>query len=222
MGMTTANAPRSTPSSSCCRLAARRLVARAAADVFADQSSPAAVRKALLARGWDLAWIDGVTGEMIKGRLSASVPQIEAAVGAGGVRGWCRAMRLPCCARLCPSPPPLGTPCSALFGRLAATHPLCTLCHAVPCCAMLCHAVPCCVMLCHAAPAVLPQVAYLESLGIPLKAVENMACEHVCRGFHPCPCKCAPAFAGLDLQGLRLQTGAASLRLSPPRLRCTC
>lgn len=38
------------------------------------------VRKALLARGWDLAWIDGVTGEIMKRRLAANVPQIEAAV----------------------------------------------------------------------------------------------------------------------------------------------
>ncbi len=50
------------------------------ADVSAELASPAAVRKALLARGWDLAWIDGVTGEMIKRRLQASVPQIEAVV----------------------------------------------------------------------------------------------------------------------------------------------
>ena len=51
-----------------------------ATDLQAELSSPAAVRKALLARGWDLAWIDGVTGEMIKRKLQASVPQIEAAV----------------------------------------------------------------------------------------------------------------------------------------------
>ena len=42
------------------------------------------VRKALLARGWDLAWIDGVTGEIQKRKLQASVAQIEAVVGAGG------------------------------------------------------------------------------------------------------------------------------------------
>lgn len=40
----------------------------------------AAVRKALLARGWDLAWIDGVTGEILKRKLTASVSEIEAAV----------------------------------------------------------------------------------------------------------------------------------------------
>lgn len=90
-----------------CRLAARRLVARAAADVGADQSSPSAVRKALLARGWDLAWIDGVTGEMIKGRLSASVPQIEAAVGARGVGAVLFRAVLCCAVPHCPAP--LGT-----------------------------------------------------------------------------------------------------------------
>lgn len=39
------------------------------------------VRKALLAKGWDLAWIDGVTGEIQKRKLQATVPQIEAVVG---------------------------------------------------------------------------------------------------------------------------------------------
>ena len=91
--MATANAPRPPP---CSRLAARRLVARvAAADAGADQSSPSAVRKALLARGWDLAWIDGVTGEMIKGRLSASVPQMEAAVSWGSCRAGGGGAQLP-------------------------------------------------------------------------------------------------------------------------------
>ena len=51
-----------------------------ATDLQAELSSPAAVRKALLARGWDLAWVDGVTGEILKHKLQATVPQIEAAV----------------------------------------------------------------------------------------------------------------------------------------------
>lgn len=62
---------------------------------------PAAVRKALLARGWDLAWIDGVTGEIMKRKLTASVSEIEAAVspspariapaGCPAVRRWGKA-----------------------------------------------------------------------------------------------------------------------------------
>ena len=153
----------------CCRLAARRLVARAAADVGADQSSPSAVRKALLARGWDLAWIDGVTGEMIKGRLSASVPQIDAAVGARGVGAVLLhvVQCLPCA--LCSTfPTPLGT--LPLAHSIHGQTPV-IFC---ACCVML-------PLLYHADR--LPQVSYLEGLGIPLKAVENMAGA----------CGCAPA-----------------------------
>ena len=146
-----------------CRLAARRLVARAAADVGADQSSPSAVRKALLARGWDLAWIDGVTGEMIKGRLSASVPQIEAAVGARGV-GAVLFRAVLCCAVLCHTVRHPSALCPLQIASMIT--PLAHAVHDVPCC-------PC-----------LPQVSYLEGLGIPLKAVENMA--GAC-GCPPCP-----------------------------------
>jgi hypothetical protein len=36
--------------------------------------------QALLARGWDLAWVDGVTAEVQKRRLQAPISQIEAVV----------------------------------------------------------------------------------------------------------------------------------------------
>ncbi|KAL4437086.1 hypothetical protein ABPG75_004225 [Micractinium tetrahymenae] len=62
------------------RLVVRAVEAPAAADLAELQRSPAAVRKALLARGWDLAWIDGVTGEILKCKLTAGVPEIEAVI----------------------------------------------------------------------------------------------------------------------------------------------
>ncbi|KAI7845626.1 hypothetical protein COHA_000912 [Chlorella ohadii] len=62
------------------RLVVRAVDAPVATDLQAELSSPAAVRKALLARGWDLAWIDGVTGEIQKRKLQATVPQIEAVI----------------------------------------------------------------------------------------------------------------------------------------------
>jgi hypothetical protein len=43
--------------------------------------------QALLAHGWDLAWIDGVTGEIQRRRLQAAVPQVEAAVSGDATSG---------------------------------------------------------------------------------------------------------------------------------------
>jgi hypothetical protein len=84
----------------------RAAAAPVATDLQAELSSPAAVRKALLARGWDLAWIDGVTGEMQKKRLKATVPQIEAAVRRGTAKNllaFCRLYALLCCLTSCPA-----------------------------------------------------------------------------------------------------------------------
>lgn len=111
-----------------------------ATDLQAELSSPSAVRKALLARGWDLNWVDGVTGEVQKGRLRATVPQIEAAV------------RVSMCGRRHAAR--RGGTCSPLWQSRWPVRALLYL----PINSVLCPV----------------QISYLESLGIPLKSVENM------------------------------------------------
>ena len=49
-------------------------------DFASRQAEAAAVRKFLLGKGWELAWIDGVTGELRRRKISASVEQMEQVV----------------------------------------------------------------------------------------------------------------------------------------------
>ncbi|PSC75702.1 regulator of CO2-responsive genes isoform B [Micractinium conductrix] len=59
---------------------ALRPAASAATELAELQAKPTAVRKMLLGRGWDLNWVDGVTGEIMKRKLTGDVATIEAAV----------------------------------------------------------------------------------------------------------------------------------------------
>lgn len=135
------------------------------------------VRKALLAKGWDLAWIDGVTGEIQKRKLQATVPQIEAVVGplsvvvrraSGALGAWLLAEALVGCW----SPQRWW----GASGRWRGCLPLRRL-------RMTAGAV---VRKAAGAPGIEPgsgplwrvalsQIDYLQGLGIPLKSVENMA-----------------------------------------------
>lgn len=141
------------------------------------------MRKALLARGWDLAWIDGVTGEIMKRKLTASVSDIEAAVSPPPLDPF-----LPWAA--CPpsSRPKLAASHRGRLYSWPSMQPTCTPSRPglltsrgparppPPLHVMLSFALSCplseCASVLHRSAM---QISYLEGLGIPTKSVENMA-----------------------------------------------